>query len=149
MGKRVRMRRMQLGVLFAGIGLLSGCVAPVTVAEEKALSTPSPSPGAVVTATPTPATIVGLFQREDAPLEGIGFSENGIWTEYHSAKGGRQRHFRGDGVVVTLSPERGHKIVYVLSGDEIVCVGEGGHVTRYKRVMLLDVARPVTKKRAR
>ena len=140
---------MQLGALFAGIAAFSGCVAPVTVAAEKSVLPASPSPGTVATATPAPAAIVGLFQREDAPLEGIGFSENGIWTEYHSAKGGRQRHFRGDGVVVTLSPERGHKIVYVLSGDEIVCVGEGGNVTRYKRVMLLDVARPVTKKRAR
>lgn len=142
------MHRMQLGVLFAVIALLSGCVAPVTVDVEKSVLPASPSPGTIAAATPAPATIVGLFQREDAPLEGIGFSENGIWTEYHSAKGGRQRHFRGDGVVVTLSPERGHKIVYVLSGDEIVCVREGGHVTRYKRVLLLDVAKPATKKGA-
>jgi len=103
--------------------------------------TPPPSPGAVSTASPPPSAIVGLFQREDAPFEGIGFSEGGVWTEYKSAKAGRHHRFKADGVVATLEADPGGRVVYVLSGDEIVAV-RAGRVLRYKRVMLFDVGRP-------
>jgi hypothetical protein len=135
----------RLGVVIASIAVLNGCVAPVAVDAQRAMMTPSPSPGTLASAPPIAAAIVGLFQREDKPFEGMGFSEGGVWTEYRSAKPGRHRHFSGDGVVVTVDEQPHRKAVYVLSGDEIIAVRDG-HVTRYKRVLLLDIEKPAAKR---
>jgi hypothetical protein len=136
----------RLGALTAGVVALNGCIAPVAVDAVHSVMTPSPPAGVLTTAPPLAAAIVGLFQREDKPFEAIGFSESGVFTEYRSAKPGRHQHFTGDAVVVSVLEEPRRKAVYVLSGDEIIAVRDG-QVARYKRVMLLDVAKPPLKQK--